>query len=116
MFRLKNSRNLSDDETVAILRTFAEQVRTEPQIMEFLSYLPEADGGLFPIAVSLFHSSEIVRNLAKDLMVKISQVEYGDKLVKSFDLFLTLGYERTQNSSARATKEQELREFKGVKK
>lgn len=116
VFKLKNSRNLSDDETISILKMFSEQIKTEPQIMEFLSYLPEADGGLFPIAVSLFHSSEIVRNLAKDLMVKISSVEYGDKLVKSFDLFLTLGYERTQNSSVRATKEQELREFKNMKK
>lgn len=112
VLKLKNGKNLGDDEVAGILRMFVDQVKTEEQVVEFLSYLPESDGGLFPIAVSLFHSSEAVRSLAKDLMQKISEVEYGDKLVKSFDLFLTLGYERTQNSSVRAIKEQEMRDFK----
>lgn len=36
--------------------------------MEFLSYLPESQGGLFPVAVSLFHSSEAVRSRAVRLL------------------------------------------------
>lgn len=65
IFKLKTLRNLSDETVTKILQTFVSQVKTEVQVIEFLSYLPEADGGLFPIAVGLFHSSETIRKLSK---------------------------------------------------
>ena len=40
--------------------------------VQFLSYLPENQGGLYPVAVGLFHTSELVRQAAVNVFQRIA--------------------------------------------
>lgn len=77
--KLRICKNIPEQEMVTIYTTFNNNIKTAQQLMEvrsgtriltfhflqiqtfvtlqFLSYLPESNGGLYPVAVGLFHKS-----------------------------------------------------------
>lgn len=65
--KLRKNKSLSESAVLSIYNAFLDSIKTDEQLTEFLSYLPESRGGLFPIAVCLFHTSEVVRRAAVEL-------------------------------------------------
>ncbi|ORX54605.1 spindle pole body interacting protein [Hesseltinella vesiculosa] len=71
--KLKLLRNLPEKEVLVIYEALLNNVVTERQIIEFLSYLPQHHGGLSPLAVGLFHSSNIVRQYTVELFQRLNR-------------------------------------------
>eukprot|EP00164_Ancoracysta_twista_P004242 GFYU01005716.1.p1 GENE.GFYU01005716.1~~GFYU01005716.1.p1 ORF type:complete len:710 (-),score=142.81 GFYU01005716.1:76-2205(-) len=92
--KLKVRRNLPDNEMYEIYADFVTHVKTEAELMEFLSYLPESQGGLYPVAVSLFHPLEVVRLCTVTLLRRLDALKVGVKLISSLNYFLLLAYHR----------------------
>lgn len=66
---------MPDKDVLAIYQDFCSTINTDEQLLEFLSYLPENQGGLYPVAVSLFHPSEAVRKLTVTLFARIDKLK-----------------------------------------
>ncbi|KAJ6228342.1 arf3-interacting protein [Anaeramoeba flamelloides] len=77
-----------------IFEQFLLNINTEEQCLEFLTYFPENKGGLYPIAVNLFHSSEIVRLGAVAVLKRLDSIKTGSGLITGLNMFLLLAYER----------------------
>jgi len=95
--KLRNRKHISEAEMIEMYSVFQKNVTTENQLVEFLSYLPESLGGVYPVAVSLFHTAESVRLQAARLlqhMDKIKTANNGQSFVTSLNPFLVLAYER----------------------
>lgn len=114
--RLRIRQNMSEKEVLAIYQDFDKSINTDEQLIEFLSYLPENQGGLYPVAVSLFHPSESVRratvvlfNRIDKLKVRIAAVsarslgahcphaQAGSGFINGMNKFLRLAYERNKS-------------------
>jgi len=96
--KLRVCRNVTELEMINISQTFLDNIKTEEQILEFLSYLPESNGGLTPVAVSLLHPSEIVRVATAKLFKRLEKSPTGAQFIKSLNYFLFLTYERVSKS------------------
>jgi hypothetical protein len=92
--KLRKKKSLPEHEVLAMYRAFLAAIKTEDQLLEFLSYLPEANGGLYPIAVSLFHQSEVVRRATVELLNRLQGMSAGSSLLSSLNPFLFLAYDR----------------------
>lgn len=92
--KLRKKKSLPESEVLAMYRAFLQAIKTDDQLLEFLSYLPEANGGLYPIAVSLFHSSEAVRRATVELLNRLQGMSAGSSLMSSLNPFLFLAYDR----------------------
>eukprot|EP01027_Heterolobosea_sp_BB2_P017149 GEZU01024324.1.p1 GENE.GEZU01024324.1~~GEZU01024324.1.p1 ORF type:complete len:315 (-),score=82.21 GEZU01024324.1:325-1269(-) len=92
--RLQVCKNLDEDEILGIFQDFIRHVRSEDQLLEFLSFLPEAQGGLYPLAVVLFHPSEAVRLAAVALFRRLDTIKEGSRCISLLNTFLMLTYER----------------------
>ena len=92
--KLRVCKNISEREMITIYSTFLDNIKTEDQFYEFLSLLPENNGGLVPIAVSLFHSSERVRIATARLFKRLDNIQVDTSFVKNLNPFLYLAYER----------------------
>eukprot|EP00026_Physarum_polycephalum_P003239 Phypoly_transcript_03249.p1 GENE.Phypoly_transcript_03249~~Phypoly_transcript_03249.p1 ORF type:complete len:784 (+),score=142.64 Phypoly_transcript_03249:155-2506(+) len=92
--KLRKKKSLPESEVLTMYQTFLQAIKTEDQLLEFLSYLPEANGGLYPIAVSLFHSSEPVRRATVELLNRLQGMSHGSSLLSSLNPFLFLAYDR----------------------
>ncbi|KAJ7807119.1 stabilization of polarity axis-domain-containing protein [Mycena olivaceomarginata] len=66
LFRMQNTKTLSDPEVSEIMRTLAENIKTYDQVIELLAYLM-FHGGLLHLAFCLFHQKESVRDATVDL-------------------------------------------------
>ncbi|KAJ7848654.1 stabilization of polarity axis-domain-containing protein [Mycena olivaceomarginata] len=66
LFRMQNTKTLSDPEVSAIMRTLAENIKIYGQVIELLAYLM-FHGGLLHLAFCLFHQKESVRDATVDL-------------------------------------------------
>lgn len=94
--RLRSNKCLPENSVLAIYSAFLEAIKTEDQLTEFLSYLPESHGGLYPIAVCLFHSSQAVRHAAVELFSRLDNIAAGSGFISSLNPFLLLAYERAE--------------------
>eukprot|EP01116_Phalansterium_solitarium_P013600 TRINITY_DN30995_c0_g1_i1.p1 TRINITY_DN30995_c0_g1~~TRINITY_DN30995_c0_g1_i1.p1 ORF type:complete len:626 (-),score=206.35 TRINITY_DN30995_c0_g1_i1:7-1842(-) len=92
--RLRARTRLKDDELMNAFGTFLKNIRTEEQLNEFLSYLPESKGGLYPVGVALFSNSQPVRHAAALLFRRIDKIQTGSGFINNLNLFLKLAYER----------------------
>ncbi|KAJ5076615.1 arf3-interacting protein [Anaeramoeba ignava] len=92
--RLIIRRDLDGNELFNIYESFIKNITTEEECMEFLSYFPEAKGGLYPLAVNLFHSSEVVRLGTVALLKRLDGIKTGSGLITGLNMFLLLAYER----------------------
>jgi len=96
--KLRRNKSLAESTVLSIYSAFLEAVKTEDQLTEFLSYLPESQGGLYPVAVSLFHSSALVRSAAVELLRRLGSVTAGSGFMASLNPFLLLAYERNSRA------------------
>lgn len=75
--KLRVRKDLKAEELVHILTVFEQNVKTEQQVIEFLTFFPENLGGLAPISLGLFHSSPKVRDITIRLLVKLDTNKFG---------------------------------------
>eukprot|EP01088_Endostelium_zonatum_P006525 TRINITY_DN18660_c0_g1_i1.p1 TRINITY_DN18660_c0_g1~~TRINITY_DN18660_c0_g1_i1.p1 ORF type:complete len:740 (-),score=187.96 TRINITY_DN18660_c0_g1_i1:23-2242(-) len=92
--RLRVKKDISDAEMIKMFDTFTKDISTEEQLLEFLSYMPESKGGLYPIAVSLYHSSADVRRRAAELFKRLDSISGSSSLLQGLNLFLYSGFLR----------------------
>jgi hypothetical protein len=92
--RLRLFQNLRETEILSIFQDFVRHVRSHEQLLEFLSLLPEAQGGLYPIAVVLFHPSEAVRLSVVAFLRRIDSIKEGSCCISQLNTFLMLTYDR----------------------
>lgn len=92
--KLRKKKSLPESEVLAMYKSFLAAIKTDDQLLEFISYLPEANGGLYPIAVSLFHSSEAVRRATVEMLNRLQGMSAGSSLMSSLNPFLSLAYDR----------------------
>eukprot|EP01111_Echinosteliopsis_oligospora_P018977 TRINITY_DN8966_c0_g1_i1.p1 TRINITY_DN8966_c0_g1~~TRINITY_DN8966_c0_g1_i1.p1 ORF type:complete len:669 (+),score=182.08 TRINITY_DN8966_c0_g1_i1:232-2238(+) len=92
--KLRKKKSLPALEMIGIYTLFLEAIKTEDQLTEFLSYLPESNGGLYPISVSLFHSNQAVRKSAVELLGRINRMTAGSPFASTMNPFLSLAYDR----------------------
>ena len=92
--RLRVKKDINDAEMIKMFETFTKDINTEEQLLEFLSYMPESKGGLYPIAVSLYHSSIAVRKRAVELFKRLDALSGSSSLLQGLNLFLYSGFLR----------------------
>ncbi|KAI8072518.1 docking domain of Afi1 for Arf3 in vesicle trafficking-domain-containing protein [Gongronella butleri] len=100
--KLKLLRNLPEKEVLVIYEAFLNNVVTERQIIEFLSYLPQQHGGLSPLAVGLFHSSFIVRQYTVELFQRLDRNPTGRRFVQSLSRYHKMTFDRLSETLARS--------------
>ncbi|KAI9314845.1 docking domain of Afi1 for Arf3 in vesicle trafficking-domain-containing protein [Dichotomocladium elegans] len=92
--KLKTLRNIPEAEMIAILEAFLTHIVTDQNIIEFLSYLPQYQGGLASIGICLHHSSLTVRRYTVDLLNRLSRNPTGYRFIQNLPRFQKLTYER----------------------
>jgi Stabilization of polarity axis len=83
-----------DDAMIGLFQTLVHHCNSQMQLRELLSLLPESQGGLFPIAIGLFHQSSIVRESAVILLTRLDELKEGASAVASLNYYLLLTYYR----------------------
>eukprot|EP01132_Coremiostelium_polycephalum_P009632 gene9632-11805_t len=92
--KLRKKKHVPEKEVLRIYDTFLNSIKTEDQVTEFLSYLPKSHGGLFPVAVGLFHTSKEVRNATCELLRRLDKFQSGNAFITGLNPFLKTCYER----------------------
>eukprot|EP01133_Synstelium_polycarpum_P015281 gene15281-18090_t len=92
--KLRKRKHVPESEVLRIYDTFLNSIKTEQQVTEFLSYLPKSHGGLFPVAVGLFHMSKEVRNATCELLRRLDKIQAGSGFISGLNPFLKTCYER----------------------
>jgi len=94
--KLRIRNYVSEKEIITIYNAFINNIQTEEQLTEFLSYLPESNGGLYPIAVTLFHASEAVRIATAKLFRGLDSIQPGfiENGLRELNFFLYLAFMR----------------------
>lgn len=78
---------MTSKEADIILSTLQRGVKTYPQVVELLSYLPLHFGGLIPISNGLFHPLQSVQNNTLDLLCQIQQYDVGRQALLTLNYF-----------------------------
>ncbi|GAA5958013.1 hypothetical protein JCM21900_004745 [Sporobolomyces salmonicolor] len=107
--RLRQGRQLPSGEVELILRTLAQNARSDDQIVALLAHLPPHFGGLLPLAFGLFHPSPSVRNSTLELFDQLSAHPTGRKFVVALNAFHRSAYTRLSSDrhAARARERDE---------
>ncbi|OAD03215.1 hypothetical protein MUCCIDRAFT_142140 [Mucor lusitanicus CBS 277.49] len=92
--KLKRLRNMPDSEVASIYEAFLSNIITHRQMIEFLSFLPQHQGGLSPLGAGLFHSNPHIRKQAVDLFRRLERSPIGLKFVQDLSRFQRIAYER----------------------
>ncbi|KAJ6247995.1 arf3-interacting protein [Anaeramoeba flamelloides] len=92
--KLRIKKDFSSDKLFTIYEKFILKINTEEECMEFLSFFSEENGGLYPLAVNLFHTSEIVRLGTVAILKRLDSIKTGSGLITGLNMFLLLAYER----------------------
>ncbi|KAI9281016.1 docking domain of Afi1 for Arf3 in vesicle trafficking-domain-containing protein [Sporodiniella umbellata] len=92
--KLKRLKQIPDHEIHTIYEAFLKNIITHRQVIEFLSFLPQHQGGLAPLGVGLFHSNSAIRKLALELFRRLERSPVGIKFVQDLSRFQKLAYER----------------------
>ncbi|GAA5924641.1 hypothetical protein JCM1841_006373, partial [Sporobolomyces salmonicolor] len=92
--RLRQGRQLPSGEVELILRTLAQNARSDDQIVALLAHLPPHFGGLLPLAFGLFHPSPSIRNSTLELFDQLSAHPTGRKFVVALNAFHRSAYTR----------------------
>ncbi|CDS05066.1 hypothetical protein LRAMOSA07595 [Lichtheimia ramosa] len=100
--KLKLLKSIPDNEMIAILDAFLKYIVNDKNIIEFLSFLPQYQGGLAPIAMCLHHSSSTVRRYTVELLNRLSRNPTGLRFIQSLSRFQKLTYERLAREHAAA--------------
>ncbi|OAD65380.1 hypothetical protein PHYBLDRAFT_26314 [Phycomyces blakesleeanus NRRL 1555(-)] len=100
IYKLRQLRNLPDTEIIAIYEAFLDTTTTDRQMIEFLSFLPQHQGGLAPLGLGFFHSSPTVRRCTIELFKRLQKNPTGDKFIQGLSKFQRLAYERLCRSTS----------------
>lgn len=87
---------LSIDDSAKIYTTIRDYVVEYEEVNQLLCVLPENQGGLFPIAVGLFHPLQKVRFAVVELLERISTHMAGRHFFNSLNKFQKLAFIRLQ--------------------
>nr|CAG4716615.1 unnamed protein product [Naegleria fowleri] len=85
---------LNEEELITMFQLFIKHINSREEILEFLTFFPENEGGIHPIALCTLHSSELMRLLGVSFLRKIESIDEGKLLVQNMNMFLLLGYDR----------------------
>ncbi|KAG0166931.1 hypothetical protein DFQ28_003399 [Apophysomyces sp. BC1034] len=94
MAKLKRLRNLPEADVMVMYEAFLNDIVTDTQIIEFLSFLPQHQGGLTPLAMGLFHSSAVVRRYTVELFKRLENNPTGVKFIQGLSRFQKMTYSR----------------------
>ncbi|KAI8583546.1 hypothetical protein K450DRAFT_182945 [Umbelopsis ramanniana AG] len=97
--RLKMLKHLPEEQVIALFKLFLDVIKTDDQITELLSYLPQNQGGLLPLGFGLFHPSAQVRNYTVEFFNRLDHHPVGRKFIQSLNRFQKLAYERLNQTS-----------------
>ncbi|EAU91626.1 MesA protein [Coprinopsis cinerea okayama7 len=100
--RFRYAKNMSDTETLAIMKTLADNVKTYEQVVELLACLPHGHGLLY-IAFGLFHPHEAVRDATIDLFNQIRSYSVGVLFLQALNHFQRYAYVRQAHAKERRT-------------
>ncbi|QRV88954.1 polarity axis stabilization protein [Ceratobasidium sp. AG-Ba] len=92
--RMRNGRNMPDNEVEAIMQSLWACVQTYEQVVELLALLPPHHGGLTPLCFGLFHPSDTIRNLTVDFMTTLRSYHIGLQFLTGLNYFHRFGYVR----------------------
>ncbi|TGZ82400.1 spindle pole body interacting protein [Ascodesmis nigricans] len=96
MDRLR-SLKLGNEESGKIYQALRQYVTTYEEINQLLCALPENQGGLFPLAVGLFHPTQKTRFAVVELLEHIKEHMAGKHFFNSLNQFMKLAFVRLQN-------------------
>lgn len=85
---------IPEQEIVFMFEEMLEHVVSKEQMIELLSYMPESEGGLYPIASVLLHPSARVRHLVVKFLKRIDSFEEGTCCISHLNGFLTMSFDR----------------------
>ncbi|CAO3644707.1 unnamed protein product [Mucor hiemalis] len=100
--KLKRLRQIPDHEVASIYEAFLNNIVTHRQVIEFLSFLPQHQGGLAPLGAGLFHSNPQIRKQAVELFRRLERSPVGIKFVQDLSRFQRIAYERQAAISTNA--------------
>lgn len=92
--RLRVGQNLSEEYIISQLQNFLKYAIEDDQVLELVSYLPESQGGLYPISIFLFHKSEMIKLLVVSLLQRIDKTKLGRELISKLNTFVIMTYDR----------------------
>ncbi|KAI7900700.1 docking domain of Afi1 for Arf3 in vesicle trafficking-domain-containing protein [Cokeromyces recurvatus] len=92
--KLKKLKQIPDQEIASIYEAFLNNIITHRQMIEFLSFLPQHQGGLSPLGIGLFHSNPLIRRQAVDLFRRLERNPVGIKFIQNLSKFQRIAYER----------------------
>ncbi|CAG8826485.1 10445_t:CDS:10, partial [Gigaspora margarita] len=95
--KLRMLKNMTEQEVETLFKAFINSVSTNEQIIEFLAYLPQNQGGLFPIGLGLFYPLKTVRDNTIELFIRLNNHATGNKFIQSLNCFQKIAYERQLN-------------------
>ncbi|KAI9496916.1 docking domain of Afi1 for Arf3 in vesicle trafficking-domain-containing protein [Zychaea mexicana] len=92
--KLKTLRNIPENEVIAILEALLQNIISDRAMIEFLSFLPQYQGGLSPLGLCLFHSSATVRRYTVELFSRLARNPTGHKFIQGMSRYQKITYER----------------------
>lgn len=107
LFRLRYTKNITEAETLAIMRTLADNVRSYDQVVELLSWLPHG-GGLLYLGFGLLHQREGVRDATVDLFNQLRAYPVGVLFLQALNHFQRYAYVRQAHAREKRTEQQQF--------
>ncbi|KAI9251940.1 docking domain of Afi1 for Arf3 in vesicle trafficking-domain-containing protein [Phascolomyces articulosus] len=92
--KLKTLRNIPENEVIAILEALLKNIVSDRSMIEFLSFLPQYQGGLSPLGLCLFHSSLTVRRYTVELFNRLARNPTGQRFIQGLSRYQKITYER----------------------
>ncbi|PFH46608.1 hypothetical protein AMATHDRAFT_69501 [Amanita thiersii Skay4041] len=94
VLRLRNSKNISEAEVIAILRTFADNVKSYEQVVELLAYLLPYGGGLLHLGFGLLHQRDAAREATVQLFNQFRAYPVGVLFLQTLNHFQRYAFVR----------------------
>lgn len=91
--QIRIGQNVSDDVVLKLMKILSK-INTKEQIIELLSFFPLAQGGLYPIAVLLFHKNLVIRQKVTAVLQSIETVTEGFIAISQLSVFLQIAFDR----------------------
>lgn len=80
----------------AILGFFLKVLDTKEKLVHLLTMLPEAKGGLYPIAICMYHNVPSIQRKAVELLKRFDDFDEGSHWLSSLNFFLMRTYMRNK--------------------
>eukprot|EP01060_Flectonema_neradi_P041271 TRINITY_DN9749_c0_g1_i1.p1 TRINITY_DN9749_c0_g1~~TRINITY_DN9749_c0_g1_i1.p1 ORF type:complete len:675 (+),score=89.82 TRINITY_DN9749_c0_g1_i1:70-2025(+) len=93
LHRLRSSTKLTSDDTLLVYQSLYRTVRELSDMFLLLSMLPPEGGGLFPVAIGLFHPSDAVQVTCVAVLRRLDSFPEGTAAIHSLNTFMLLAYE-----------------------